>query len=191
MKYEKEQIDRLRGVVESVVGRKILHPKDFDFLNKQIAGYVGEHISISTLKRVWGYVTVSSEISEYSLNVLSRMVGYDSWTAFLSDSSDGTESSHKLICKKLFTRALTPGEKISVTWRPERKIVIRFEGQDLFYVLESTNSKLASGDIFHCEQFVERMPLFLSGLYREGMPPCDYICGRQGGIRWNLIEEEP
>lgn len=189
MRYNEEQIDRLKTSVERVVGRKILHPKDFEFLSRQIEGYVGEHISVSTLKRVWGYVTSNSDLSAYTLDILSKMIGYEGWQSFCQEESDGEESSHKLICRKLFTTSLTPGEKLSVVWKPNRKIEIRFEGQDLFIVLESTNSKLAAGDIFHCAQFVEKQPLFLSGLYRQGMPPCDYICGRQGGIVWNFIEQ--
>lgn len=79
---------------------------------------------------------------------------------------------------------------LSIVWRPERKITIQFEGQDQFIVKESTNSKLKEGDIFHCLQFIENQPLFLSGVYRKGMPPSDYICGRQGGIIWNLIDQK-
>lgn len=189
MHNTQEIIEQLKSAVELVVGRKIEHPKDFDFLEKQIEGYVGEHISVSTLKRLWGYVTSNSEISVYTLNVLSHMIGYASWSEFCQSRCVAEEeSSHKIICRKLFTSALSPGTKISLVWRPDRKLLVRFEGQDLFVVLESTNSKLAAGDIFHCAQFVEKMPLFLSGLYRKGMPPCDYVCGRQGGIVWSIIE---
>lgn len=191
MQNATEQIERLRCSIEKVAGRKIEHPKDFNFLEKQIEGYVGEHISVSTLKRVWGYVTASSEISIYTLNVLSRMVGYADWEEFCRAQGDNKEeNSHKIICRKLYTSALNRGDKICIVWKPERKITVEFEGQDQFIVKESVNSKLNVGDIFHCMQFIDQQPLFLSGLYRKGMPPCDYICGRQGGIVWNLIEQK-
>lgn len=189
MEYNKEQIERLRNAIELVVGRKIIHPRDFDFLSKQINGYVGEHISVSTLKRVWGYVSMTSDLSRFTLNVLSRVIGYDCWESFANESgTEEEENSHRIVCRKLFTSSLNPGDRINVVWKPERKIIVRFEGQDMFIVLESVNSKLKEGDIFHCAQFVERQPLFLSGLYRKGMPPCDYICGRQDGIIWSLTE---
>lgn len=79
MQNAPEQIERLRNIIEKVIGRKIEHPKDFEFLSKQIEGYVGERISVSTLKRMWGYVNANSEISSYTLNVLTRMVGYADW----------------------------------------------------------------------------------------------------------------
>lgn len=191
MQYDTEQIARLQNTIELVAGRKIEHQKDFEFLSKQIEGYVGERISVSTLKRLWGYVNANSEVSNYTLNVLSRMVGYADWEDFCQNrNKDNEESSHKIIFRKLFTSALTRGDKLSIVWKPERRITIQFEGQDQFIVKESVNSKLKEGDIFHCIQFVETQPLFIFGLYRKGMPPCDYICGRQGGIVWSIIEQK-
>lgn len=195
MQNDIEQIAKLKTIIEKVVGRKIEHPKDFDFLSKQIEGYVGEHISVSTLKRVWGYVSSSSDVSEYTLNILARMVGYADWDDFCksqnsNEGDDLEESSHKIICRKLFTSALTRGDELSIVWKPERKITIEFEGQDQFIVKESINSKLKAGDIFHCVQFIDQQPLLISGLYRKGMPPCDYICGRQGGIAWSITEKK-
>ena len=196
MQNDTEQIARLQKVIEKVVGRKIELPKDFDFLVKQIEGYVGEHISISTVKRVWGYVPASSEVSLYTLNLLSRMVGYADWKDFCQNQNCNNEengleeSSHKIICRKLFTSALTRGDMLSIIWQPERKIVIQYEGQDQFIVKDSLNSKLKTGDIFHCLQFIEHQPLFLLGVYRKGMPPSDFICGRRGGIVWSIIEQK-
>lgn len=189
MQYDTEQIARLQNTIELVVGRKIEHPKDFEFLSKQIEGYVGERISVSTLKRLWGYVNANSEVSNYTLNVLSRMAGYADWEDFCQNDYE-EESSHKIVCRKLFTSALKRGDQICIIWKPERRIKIQYEGQDQFIVLESVNSKLQKDDIFHCLQFIEKQPLFLSGLYRKGMPPCDYVCGQNGGIVWSIIEQE-
>lgn len=190
MKTEEEQIARLREGVEKMVGRKIGHPKDFTFLSKQVEGYVGEKISASTLKRVWGYVATNGGVSHFTLDLLSKMIGYECWDSFCQEGEVGVESSHRMVLRKLFTSALTPGDQIELVWKPERKVTVRFEGSDLFIVLESQNSKLQKDDIFHCLQFVEHEPLTLFELYRKGMPPCDYICGRQGGIVWNLIPKE-
>lgn len=189
MQNTQEQIVRLRNIIETVVGRKIVYPKDFEFLERQIEGYAGERISTSTLKRVWGYVNMYSEISIYTLNLLSRMVGYADWEDFCQNDYE-EESSHKIICRKLFTSALKRGDQVCIVWKPKRKITIQYEGQDQFIVLESVNSKLQKDDIFHCLQFIEKQPLFLSGLYRKGMPPCDYVCGQHGGIVWSIIEQE-
>ena len=57
--YKKEDFDRLKNEVETLVGRKIVSPRDFDFLSRQIEGNTQETVSVSTLKRLWGYVACS------------------------------------------------------------------------------------------------------------------------------------
>ena len=73
--YRKEDFERLKSEVETLVGRKIASPKDFAFLMRQIHGYTQETISVSTLKRMWGYVNSNTKHSKFNLDLLSRMVG--------------------------------------------------------------------------------------------------------------------
>ena len=81
--YSEENLGRLKEEVELLVGRKIRSPKDFDFLARQILGYINEKISVSTLKRMWGYVASESKPSLFNLDLLSCMVGYPDWNAFV------------------------------------------------------------------------------------------------------------
>ena len=189
MDYKQEEIDRLKTQVESVAGRKISSPKDFDFLCHQVEGYTSEHLSVSTLKRVWGYVSSDSGISKYSLDVLARMVGYVDWTDFAAKSSEEDGGSHRIVRRKLMTSSLSHGDIVRLTWRPDRVVTVRYEGQDLFTVVTSENSKLQPDDTFHCLMIVEHEQLYLCGLYRKGTPPCDYVCGKNGGVMWNIVEE--
>ena len=69
--YKKEDFDRLKNEVETLVGRKIVSPRDFDFLSRQIEGYTQETVSVSTLKRLWGYVACSCKPSRFNLELLS------------------------------------------------------------------------------------------------------------------------
>ena len=93
-------MDRLKEEVEQLVGRKIKSPKDFDFLSRQIAGLVEETVSVSTLKRMWGYVKSTSKPSQFNLDLLSRMVGYPDWEAFCR-KDDGPDSSRFFVKSKL------------------------------------------------------------------------------------------
>lgn len=181
-----ENIVRLKALAENVVGRTVQGPKDFDFLCRQIEGYTGERLSQSTLKRIWGYVASKSNISTYSLDVLSRMVGYANWNDFASASDDG-DTSYRVVRRKLMVDALSPGDMVRLAWKPDRVVTARYEGQDLFVVISSINSKLQPDDTFRCLVIVEHEPLYLHGLYRKGMPPCDYICGKNGGVVWSLV----
>ena len=183
--YKQEDFDRLKEEVEALVGRKIKSPKDFDFLSRQIQGYTSGNISISTLKRMWGYVTTTSKPSLFNLDLLSRMVGYPDWATFsLGDSA--TASSRFFVKSKLISDALEVGEEVRLTWCPGRIVTIKYLGNDSFEVLESILSKLDAGDTFTCHQFVADEPLYLSNLQHVGMQPCNYVCGRNGGIKWNV-----
>ena len=145
--YKSEDFDRLRKEVESLVGRSIKSPKDFDFLERQIQGYTNERISVSTLKRMWGYVATQSKPSLFNLNLLSRMVGYPDWKTFVG-GQEGMASSRFFVKSKLIADALCVGEQVKLSWNPGRIVTVVYRGNDFFEVLESINSKLAKGDTF-------------------------------------------
>lgn len=186
-KLNQEDFERLKKEVETLVGRSIKTPKDFDFLSRQIQGYMQERISVSTLKRMWGYVACASKPSLFNLNLFSRMVGYPSWSAFLG-GDDGEDSSHFFVKSKLVAGALEAGERVKLTWNPGRIVILRYQGNDVFLVEESIKSKLFKGDVFTCHLFVDFEPLYLSNLQHPGIPLCNYVAGKNGGIKWNVME---
>lgn len=190
MEQKKEDIKRLIQFVEKVAGKTMQAPRDFMFLCEQLKDFTGESISVSTLKRIWGYTNAKNQFSLHSLDLLSRMVGYNSWESFLEDKSD-IPTSQFFVNKKLKSYSLEEGEKMKLTWQPDRVVLIEYQGCDKFKVLESQNSKLQPGDFFHCDQFMECEPLIMTHLFRKGMTPCDYICGKQGGVRWTFITDIP
>lgn len=186
MEQKQEDISRLITFVEKVAGKSMQSPRDFMVLSDQLKEFTGDTISISTLKRIWGYTHSKSQFSLHSLDLLSRMVGYSCWDNFLKDKSD-IPTSQFFVNQKLSSHSLEIGEKMKITWQPDRVVLIEYQGGSKFKVLESQNSKLTEGDIFHCEQFMEYEPLIMTHLIRSGMAPCDYICGKQGGVRWSFI----
>ena len=174
--FNQEDFERLKHEVETLVGRTIMSPKDFEFLTCQILGYTKESISISTLKRMWGYVASSCKPSAYNLNLLSRMVGYPDWESFVA-GKNAISSSRFFVKSKLVAEALNLGEQVKVNWHPGRVIVVEYCGDDRFEVMESVNSKLSVGDTFVCHQFVADEPLYLSNLHHPGIPLCNYVAG--------------
>ena len=183
-----EDLQRLRSEVECLVGRSIKSPKDFDFLSRQILGYTNEQISVSTLKRMWGYVAAKSNPSLFSLDVLSRMVGYLNWESFIG-GQNSIASSRFFVKSKLMASALDVGEEVILTWCPGRIVKVMYRGNDEFEVVTSVNSKLEVGYTFVCHQFVVDEPCYLSNLCRKGFEPCNYVCGQTGGIKWKLAGE--
>ena len=77
------ELARLREAIEQKVGRKIRTPKDFDYLYSCIYDKCGTMVSISSLKRIWGYVATDSSPRLSTLDPLAQFVGYSDWDAFV------------------------------------------------------------------------------------------------------------
>jgi hypothetical protein len=79
--------------IEKKVGRSMRTPRDFDFLSMRIFYDTGMQISVSTLKRTWGYVGKNNAMArrETTLNILARFVGYMDWGTFCKHSNAGGE----------------------------------------------------------------------------------------------------
>ena len=180
MDYCKEDIDRLKASVEHFVGREIKLPRDFVFLEKQVECYTSVKISQSTLKRLWGYVSCDSAPSYYVLDTLATMLGYTSWTDFVKRSLD-SESSCRIVRRKLQMDALSLGDKIELMWSPFRVLVAEYTGDGTFVVEQSENSKLIAGDTFHCSCVIEGEPLYLTDVTQPGIEACGDVCGKMGG----------
>lgn len=181
----------LQNLVESFVERKMQTPRDFDFLSLRIWEALHVQISPTTLKRFWGYLPQETPFTPRitTLNILSRLVGYRGWTEFLERMKDGClVESGFTYDKFLYTRTLKRGSHLLLVWAPDRQVLIRLEGQDLFTVITSKNSKLSVGDTFICPCFVMDEPLHLHCLRHNGGAPTDYICGRKSGIRFELTK---
>ena len=73
----------------------MMTPKDFDFLAVQVFEKTRQSISVSTLKRIWGYVSSKGAASETTLDLLSKFVGYDSFFQFCQQTIESSESEDK------------------------------------------------------------------------------------------------
>lgn len=79
---QEQALERLREEIESVVGRKMKTPKDFDFLAGQIFDKLHENVSSTTLKRIWGYLPETSAPRASTLDLLAQYVDYEDWESF-------------------------------------------------------------------------------------------------------------
>ncbi len=177
----------LRQMVEKSAGREMKTPKDFDFLSGIIYERTHENLSSFTLKRFWGYIDRGSA-SEATLSLLAKSIGYGSWEQFNRSASTGADNESGLIVDtQLNVSSLRRGDNIVITWRPDRRIIARYEGVDLFTVVESANSKLHIGATFHCSLFVANVPLVLNCVVMtENSEPINYVCGNKHGIQFHV-----
>ena len=66
--------------------------KDFVALAQDIYDAVGECVSSSTLKRIFGKVTSSSAPSLAVLNIIGRYLGYDNWEDYQESLRNGVSA---------------------------------------------------------------------------------------------------
>lgn len=176
-------------LIEHTAGCKMKTPKDYDFLSQSIYDRTKCLISVSTLKRFFGYLSQKGSQSHSTLDVLSRYVGYRDWNAF-EQQLEGNNSvdSCTLLCHKMYSAEIPCGRDVRVVWNPNRECIFRYLGNECFVVLSSVNSKLVADATFKCHLFIDDEPLFLTELVMPGeTKPVDYVCGRNNGIRFFLM----
>lgn len=76
------EIDWLCLAVEQKMQMPMSCPRDFVVLSRSIARDVGDTLSSTTLKRIWGYLSDGTRPQWSSLSVLARYVGFSSWAQF-------------------------------------------------------------------------------------------------------------
>lgn len=76
------EINWLCRAVEQKMQMAITRPRDFTLLSRSIGHEVGDTLSSTTLKRIWGYLSDGTRPQRSSLSVLARYVGFSSWAQF-------------------------------------------------------------------------------------------------------------
>lgn len=187
--------DLLRRKIEILVNFRMQTRRDFDRLSTVVYERTGKTICATTLRRFWGYQepNPSRITSPNTLNLLSRTVGAKDWQDFQKIcQGDGEDrkvsSSFVLEGNILKSDSLRRGRHIVLTWAPDRRVELKYQGNDEFRVMTSENSKLLAGDTFHCSQIMNDHPLYCSSIVREGSVLGDYCCGEQGGVRFNIVD---
>lgn len=186
-----DQLYQLLTAVEQSIGRKMATPRDFELLSESLARRLGEQLSVSTLKRLWGYVSNDFNPSRYTIDVLARFVGYNSWEKFVSGRAGNVPPSDPIMAASLnVSESLTAGARLRLTWAPDRECVVRYLGNAEWTVEQSRNTRLQAGDEFKCGLIIAGEPLYLDDLRQQGRKPTVYVCGQIGGVRYELIEDE-
>lgn len=191
---EKDKLyNSLRNQIERMTGVMMKTRRHYDMMAEMVFKHTGNMLSPTTLRRFWGYQEADVTVSKHTLDVLSMFVGHRNWDdftqAYLSQTTDKSTSNSNFIIntKAVKSADLAYGQQVVITWLPDRRIVVEHVSDDVFQVVSNENSKLQPGDIFHCSQLVNGMPLLCTNLQREGVMPMSYIGGKEGGISFTLL----
>ncbi len=177
--------------VERKYGRRIATTTDFESLSVVIEHHIGEHISSSTLKRLWGYVSLNPTPRIATLDVLSRFIGHRDFRAFCKYLKDAQIYASNFFTSKYQTVAeLKPDTVVHIGWAPNRLVKMKYIGNHQFEVISSENSQLRPGDLFELSEIIVGYPLFISRILRNGAYTPSYVAGQIDGINLLKVETE-
>ena len=167
------------------MGREMRTPVDFDWLNLRIWDVCHEYLSPTTLKRLWGYIEGAEMPRHTTLSILCRLLGYASWEEYVDSlSARHEEESETFAGEGIRADELLPGECVEVAWRPNRRAVLRYDGEHCFTVTEAENSKLHVGDTCRAVCFLVNRPMYLDYLMHEQQSPQTYVAGKRHGLTY-------
>lgn len=183
MNIHKPEIAELLSLVEQKYKKNLQTSTDFDEFSFHLKQQLGEMISTSTLKRLWGYVNDSHTPRQQTLDTLSRYINYSNFKDFCNWlKSSTTYNSSFFTTKQILSKELLPGQELEIGWSPNRYLRLQYQGNSIFLITEALQSKLQKGDSFEVAAFLMKQPLFLPYILRNGTRTSPFIAGRNGGL---------
>ena len=177
--------------VENRYGRRIATTTDFESLSFVIEHQTGEQISSSTLKRLWGYVSLNPTPRIATLDILSKVIGHKNFKAFCESLKVSKGFVSTFFTAKYQTVAeLKAGVEVSIGWTPNRLVRLKYHCDFQFEVISSENSQLLPGDRFELSEIIIGYPLYISRILRNGEYTASYVAGRNKGITLMKIESK-
>lgn len=167
-------------------GNEIRLSRDCELLALDVESVTGEHIGVNTMKRLLGFIADEREPRTSTLDIIARYLGYDDWeTLRLMDANSSNSSfddrDEYLACY------LEIGQRVLVSYPPNRTLTIENQGDNHFMVLESENSKLQKGDQLTLTHLVRGYPLLVADVTREGQSLGAFTAGKAQGIDFELL----
>ena len=177
------EIKCLRSDLEQRVGQQLQSPADFQLLIQQIWEKNHAVLSLSTIKRLWGYVESNGAPRLSTLNTLAKFLDFADWNAYLValEQRGGTESA-MFTGEGIQTADLQEGDRIAVAWQPNRQCTFRYLGDNQFVVEESKNAKLQRGTTFSAARFMISQPMYLDNIFLVDGTRTSYVAGKRNGL---------
>lgn len=177
------EIQCLRSDIEQQMGQYLQSPADFQLLIQQIWEKQHAVLSLSTIKRLWGYVESNGAPRLSTLNTLAKFLDFADWNAYLValEQRGGIESA-------IFTGEgiqiadLQAGDRIAVAWEPNRQCTFRYLGDNQFVVENSKNAKLQRGITFSAVRFMIGQPMYLDNIFLVDGTRTSYVAGTRHGL---------
>lgn len=186
---DKEVISKLCQAIEKRFGRKMLSPRDFDYLSEELSK-IGKRISGSTLKRIWGYNRdISDNYKPYNYTLISLVngLGFKNIEDFVEHYDDKEIQSAQYIGETITIESIMPGSVVELSWMPDRVCNLICMEKGLFKVVHSENGRLYPGDVVKFQSLTQNAPLYFNEVVRPATnEKFIYTAGQRTGIRYQI-----
>lgn len=181
------EITALRKEVEQKYGTPLHTHAQFVSLTEAIEVALREHISPTTLERVWGYSTRHYDtVSRRTLDVLARYADKESWDNYCNYLKRTSSTESDLFTDGLLSVAtLSVGTRLRLGWQPDRVCEVRYMGEYRFVVEQVRNGSLQVGDTFSCFQLQLGKVMYMDCFQRANENIQEnqrYAVGRSNGL---------
>ncbi|MBQ7690894.1 MAG: hypothetical protein IJT30_06890 [Muribaculaceae bacterium] len=160
-------------------------PSAAEMLSLDIERVTGERLGVNTLKRLLGRLD-ECEPREATLNIIARYLGFPNWSVIERIEAHRCNSDFATVYRELRTTRLAPGQRVAITYLPDRRVVMECAGRGRYCVTESINSKLRPGDQLSLPILVDGFPLIAHDVVRNNQPMGTFTAGKEHGIHWEI-----
>lgn len=159
-------ISALRQRAEAAFDAPLKVHTDFVALSERIFIKTRQHVSETTLERLWNYSTRGyATVSRRTLDVICAFCDFDNWEEFLTRLKEEDNCESDMFDREVVNASdLAAGHRLRIGWQPDRVCTIRYLGANRFVAEETQNSKLSPDDTFECMQFQLHSPAYLHNL---------------------------
>lgn len=185
---KRDALEALIKITNENFGYEPNTPSEFNDLICQIKKTTGESLSLSSIKRLWGYVKHKGDFSPTTLNILARFNGIKDWESFkkrieaevpvTNDDESGFHSD-----SMIDTGKYRPGERLSLNWNHGKGCEMECVDHMRFRVVKARNIKLKEGDIVTLHTLCIGHPVYVSDIVRDDVRFAAYVGAKKGGLQ--------
>lgn len=174
--------DEIRQMIIARFGSPLQYPQQCEALAMAIREATGQTLGTTTLKRMMGFVSGAASPRLSSLDIIAQYLGYSDYGLLAKDlGEDGDISGFRMV-ESVDSADLLPGERIRISYHPNRVLVMTYTGDNMYVVNESYGSKLAEGDKLMIAGFYVGFELLVSDVERNGVHLGPYQAAKLGGL---------
>ena len=176
-------ISQIKHLVEDRLGQPLRYSADCEVLAQSICDATGQHLGVTTLKRMFGFSSEKVVAHRAStLDILALYLGFANFESLQRHICQNAEVSDFANIRSLDIPSLPIGSHVTVTYAPDRLLELKYLGLNHFRVIKATNSKLLKDDTLRIAQLAIGFELLATEVTRRGQNIGEYRAAKGSGL---------